>query len=154
MNIQEYISIETDRSIWEEKRKTTFVIYVTDFLIEIQHTESARSFVMTQPGFSVGSRTSKAQASPERMYRKFLLQSVLLLPFCCNYFKFCPSSLIPSLLLTHPIFIRQLSSLLPLLSPSWSRASKCSEDLHTDMLFTAEYTCSDYGTEGTANNSY
>lgn len=63
--------------------KTTFVIYVTDFLIEIQHKGSARPFVMKQPDFSAGSKTSKAQVSPERAYQNFLLQNVLL-PFCCN----------------------------------------------------------------------
>lgn len=63
--------------------KTTFVIYVTDFLIEIQHKGNARPFVMKQPDFSAGSKTSKAQVSPERAYQNFLLQNVLL-PFCCN----------------------------------------------------------------------
>lgn len=107
-------------------------MYVITFLIEIQHTESARPTMMKQPGFSVASKTGKAQVSPERVYKNFLLQNVVL-PFCCNYFKFCPSFLIPSLLLSH--FCENLSSLLPLLSPSWLRASMCSEDLHTVTFF-------------------
>lgn len=105
-------------------------MYVITFLIEIQHTESARPSMMKQPGFSVASKTGKAQVSPERVYKNFLLQNVVLLPFCCNYFKFCPSSLIPSLFLFHFHERIVLSSTF-----AKSRASMCSEDLHTDMLF-------------------
>lgn len=111
-----------------------FVIYVINFLIEIQHTESARPLVMKQPGFSVGSKTSKDQVSPERVYRNLFLQNVLLLPFCCNYFKFCPSSISPSLFLSYLIFMRELSSLPPLLNLSWSRASMCSLLLNTHVV--------------------